>query len=69
MGLSKISGELETEPKRLSVGEEFVEWAEQGWGLKSKYDILEEECSESCPYSYVKETFINKINTIIKDRL
>jgi len=67
--LSKISGEPIEEPKKLSVGEEFIEWAEQYWGLKRKYDMPAEEGSESCPYSYVKETFINKINSIIKDRL
>jgi hypothetical protein len=67
--MNKISGELSEAPKKLTVGEEFVEWAEQGWGLKRKYASPEAEGSESCPYSYVKETFINKIDTIIKDRL
>ena len=67
--MSKISGELSEGPKKLTVGEEFVNWAEQYWNLKQNYDIPEKEGSESCPYSYVKETFINKIDTIIKDRL
>ena len=59
-----------TEPEvKLTVGQEFVNWAEQYWGLKINYDKPADEGSESCPYSYVKETFINKINSIIKDRL
>jgi len=65
----EICGEISESPKKLTVGEEFVEWAEQYWRLKQNYDSPETEDSESCPYSYVKETFINKINTIIKERL
>ena len=66
---SKISGEQSEAPKKLTVGEEFIEWAEEGWDLKRKYELNEKEGYESRPYSYVKETFINKINTIIKNRL
>ena len=63
-----ISGELSESPKKLSVGEEFIQWAEQGWGLKQKYEITDED-SEHCDYEYMRNIFINKIDNIIKDRL
>ena len=58
-------------PEAISptVGEEFVEWAEQYWGLKRKYDTSGEEGAESCPYDYVKNTFARKIDEIIASRI
>ena len=63
-----------TQPKPTkSVGMEFVEWAERGWGLKSMYDKAAEqskgENAESCPYEVMKNMFILKIDEIIQDRL
>ena len=54
--------------KSTSVGEEFIEWAEKYWGLKTKYETSSNE-GESCPYEYVKKTFQQKIDEIIKIRL
>jgi hypothetical protein len=53
----------------LTIGEEFINWSEQNWQLKEQYDKPEEEGSESCPYDYVKNIFIQKIDEIIKNRL
>ena len=59
-----------TEPEiKLSVGQEFVNWAEKYWGLKIKYEVTTDEVSESCQYDYVKNIFIQKIDEIIKNRL
>lgn len=52
-----------------TIGQEFVDWAEQYWGLKRKYDAPGEENSESCPYDYVKKTFASKIDEIIASRI
>lgn len=66
-----VHGGLEPTPPKeeLSVGQEFVNWAEQYWRLKEHYTVPEEEGSESCPYDYVKNIFIHKIDEIIKKRL
>jgi len=58
-------------PKKLTVGEEFVNWAEQYWRLKQNYEQKDttEQGGESCPYDYVKTTFIQKIDGLIKDRM
>ena len=59
----------ETENK-LTVGEEFVNWAEKYWDLKIAYDNRPEDaCSENCPYIYIKDAFALKIDEIIKNRL
>ena len=67
-GLGKIVQPTESEVK-LTVGQEFVNWAEQYWRLKEHYVEIEEKGSESCPYDYVKNIFIHKIDEIIKKRL
>lgn len=45
-----------------TIGQEFVDWAEQYWGLKRKYETPDEEGGESCPYDYVKKVFASKID-------
>lgn len=57
------------EQKPISVGEEFVEWAEKHHSLKEKYDVAPSPNSEACPYEYIKDTFVRKINEVIKCRL
>lgn len=52
-----------------TIGQEFVNWAEQYWGLKTKYEAPEQEGAESCPYDYVKNTFAKKIDEIVADRI
>ncbi len=65
-----IGLEAPTEPEiKLSVGQEFVNWAEQYWRLKEHYTDTTEEGAESCPYNYLKDIFIHKIDEIIKKRL
>lgn len=61
------------EPMRLTVGEEFIAWAETYWQLKEKYEETTkdpaERSGESCPYDYVKKTFTQKIDELIKHRM
>ena len=57
---------------KLTVGEEFVNWSEKFWCLKEKYDSsLNDDFGneESCPYNYMRDIFINKINELIKEKL
>lgn len=68
-----MSGAVEPiEPKKkISVGEEFMEFAEKYYGIKGLYnkEILLVTDSESCPYDSVKDVFIKKIDQIIQERL
>lgn len=54
---------------KLSVGDEFIEWAERYWGLRDKFTVKENSEGESCPYRVIKEIFASKINDIVKERL
>ena len=55
----------------VSVGEEFVDWAERHWDLKRVYEkqLTAEGNAEACPYSYVRKVFADRINSVIKERL
>ncbi len=55
----------------VSVGQEFIEWAEQYWQLDKmvKIDGPDKFAGETCDYQYIRNIFIQKINSIIKDRL
>ena len=53
----------------LTIGEEFVNWAEQYWGLKIHYEQPIDQDTENIKYEYVKDIFSYKINQLIKDRL
>lgn len=55
--------------KKSTVGEEFVEWAEKYWSLKKNYDIPSKDGDEDSLYDDIKNVFIDKIDTIIRDRL
>jgi hypothetical protein len=54
----------------VSVGQEFIEWAEQYWHLDKiaalNTDVFNGEKSD---YKYMRIIFIQKINAIISDRL
>lgn len=53
-----------------SVGEEFILWAEKYWSLKNAYSSnIEEIRDEVCPYEYLRKTFAEKIDQLIKSRL
>ena len=59
-----------TEPEiQLTVGEEFVEWAEKYWHLKRNYDIPSKDGEEDQLYDHIRNIFIHKIDEIIKKRL
>lgn len=54
---------------KLSVGEEFIIWAEKSWNLKGTYEKPTKKYEESAPYGYIRPVFIEKINELIKNRL
>jgi len=53
----------------ISVGVEFIQWAEQYWSLEERYDIPDIGQGETCQYKAVRKIFIDKINEIIISRL
>jgi hypothetical protein len=55
----------------MSVGDEFMAWAETYWRIAEKYDghPNPQDKSESCQYDMVKKIFIDKINSIIEQRI
>jgi len=57
--------------KTPTVGQEFIDWAEKYWLLDKliKIDNPDNFASETCDYNYIKGIFIEKIDSIIKDRL
>jgi hypothetical protein len=59
-------------PKIENVGEEFMKLAEQQWALKEIITVgmrTDNENCESCPYSVVREIFVNKINELVKNKV
>lgn len=57
----------------MSVGEEFVAWAEQYWNLEKQFSETTknpaEKGGENCPYKIVRQSFVNHINQIISNRI
>ena len=53
----------------MSVGEEFMAWAETYWGLGKIFDGTVEGNSEKEGYVSVKDAFIKQINNIIETRV
>jgi hypothetical protein len=49
-----------------NVGEEFITWAEKGWCLDLAFSDFETSkgSGEACPYGYIREIFIKKINEL-----
>lgn len=60
--------ELQKPNHHITVGEEFMLWAEQYWGIKGQLGKTSEGW-EAAPYDYVREVFVKKIDEIIKERL
>lgn len=56
-----------TPARRLTIGEEFVKWAEEGWAIEEKYNTL--STSESGEWEVVKPYFIQKIDEIVQNRI
>lgn len=53
-----------------SVGKEFILWAEQYWALRGAYeDRAKSVGAEDCQYDYIRMTFADKIDEILKSRL
>lgn len=63
------SGHQIIQPK--SIGQEFIEWAEEFWHLKDLIQIgnPDEFAEEKCDYNYMRNIFIKKINGLIQDKL
>ena len=57
--------------EKETVGQEFIEWAEKYWHLDKLVKIEDPDkfAGENCDYNYMRKIFIEKINSIIKDRL
>jgi len=57
----------------MSIGDEFVAWAETYWHLDELFNGSvknpAEKGGEVCPYSAVKPIFIKKINDLIEERV
>jgi hypothetical protein len=57
----------------MSVGEEFVAWAEQYWDLENKLSGTnpnpDGKAIENSPYKAVRNIFIKKINDVISQRV
>ena len=68
MSILEAGTEIKEKP---TVGQEFMEWAEQYWLLDKlvKIEKPDEFVGEKCDYDYMRNIFIEKINGIIKDRL
>lgn len=68
-----ISGAEAYKKPIMSVGEEFMAWAESGWGLDEHLDGKvknpSEKGGEYAPYSVIKPIFIDKINSLIRERV
>ena len=57
----------------MSIGEEFIAWAEQYWRIEELFNNTVKDPGvkggENCPYSAVKSAFTIKINELIADRV
>ena len=57
----------------MSIGDEFVAWAEQYWRIEELFNNTVKDPGikggENCPYSAVKSAFIEKVNGLIAERV
>lgn len=55
----------------ISVGQEFIAWAEQYWHIDKLMQIENPDtfAGEVCDYKYMRNIFVEKINSIIRDRI
>lgn len=69
-GISDISEGQEIK-ESVTVGEEFIEWAEKCWALDKLIRINNPDkfAGEVCDYNYMRKIFISKIDGIINTRL
>jgi hypothetical protein len=55
-----------------NVGETFINWAEKSWALETLITAglksIENGGGESCPYEYLRDIFVSKINELSKNR-
>jgi hypothetical protein len=71
MELEEISPIGQTVKEPISVGHEFIEWAEKYWHIDELLKIEDPDkfAGEICDYRYMRNIFVEKINGIIKDRI
>ena len=54
----------------ISVGEEFIQFAENYWSIEDRYSMANYNPNhENIDWEVVRPIFVSKINQIIKDRL
>jgi hypothetical protein len=59
----------EKTPPIENVGEEFIKWAEKCWALDTLLSREVGENMESCPYTYIRQVFVNKINELVEEKI
>lgn len=58
------------EKKPISVGDEFIEWAEKFWALENTYSEKDtKDKNEALSYKAMKGAWVSKINSIISKRI
>ena len=69
--IDEISPIGQTVKEPVSVGQEFIEWAEKYWHIDKLInpETTDHFNSETCDYKYMRNIFVDKINSIIKDRI
>lgn len=74
-GLQNTINKMISEPQDIkdqeTVGDEFMNWAEQYWLLDKLVNVENPDtfAGEKCDYKYMRGIFVEKINAIIKNRL
>lgn len=72
--MSELESALQAYKKPvMSVGEEFIAWAETYWKIDTLLDNAvknpAEKGGECCSYDVIRPYFIEKINSLIADRV
>lgn len=73
MGLTEATKTNLNEKETISIGEEFLRWAEEFWHID---DLINKNNTdpdnfngEVCDYTYMRKIFISKIDSILIERL
>jgi hypothetical protein len=59
-------------PQVEDVGESFIEWAEKYWDIEKAYTLLDQSKgpnTESAPWIYIRDIFVNQINEFVENKL
>ena len=68
MKLEDCKDEPVNTPSIENVGEEFMKWAEKCWAIDTLLSKEDGENMESCPYTYMRQVFVNKINELVEEK-